>query len=92
MSRLANALILLYFYRDDSKREIDLLDFTDRKNLKAYEIKSSRTYHDKFAKHLRTVGDELGVGDDNRTVVCRVDESYTENDIRVCHVDKLLSG
>ena len=82
----------LHFYRDDSKREIDLLDLTDRKNLKAYEIKSLRTYRSKFAKHLKTVGDELGVNESNRTVVCRVDESYTSDGINVCSPGSLLGN
>ena len=82
----------LHFYRDDSKREIDLLDLTDRKNLKAYEIKSSRTYRSKFAKHLKTVGDEIGVNKSNRTVICRIDESYTSDGINVCSLKALLGG
>ena len=43
----------LYFYRDDGKREIDLLDCTNSGSPKAIEIKSSRTYHDKYARHLQ---------------------------------------
>lgn len=73
----------LYFYRDDSKREIDLLDFTDASNKRAVEIKSSRTYHSKYATQLNSVGDELGIDTDKRFVVARVEGSYqTER----CHV------
>lgn len=66
----------LYFYRDDSKREIDLLDFTDSDNVRAVEIKSSQTYHDKYKRHLCSVGDELGIDPNNRFVVARVESSY----------------
>lgn len=82
----------LHFYRDDSKREIDLLDFTDRKSLAAYEIKSSRTYRNKFAKHLKTVGDEIGVNESNRTVICRVAESYISDEINVCPAKIFLTA
>ena len=51
----------LYFYRDDSKREIDLLDFTDPNNRLAIEIKSSQQpYHGRYGKTLVDVGDMLG--------------------------------
>lgn len=66
----------LYFYRDDSKREIDLLDFTDASHPWAVEIKSSRTYHDKYARHLQTVCDEIGIGREGRYVVARVESSF----------------
>lgn len=66
----------LYFYRDDSKREIDLIDLTFSENQQAVEIKSSQTYHDKYAKHLNTVGKELGIPEENRFVVARVEASY----------------
>ncbi len=73
----------IYFYRDDSKREIDLLDFTYSDKRQAIEIKSSRTYHDKYAKHLSAVCDELGIDQDNRFVVARVDSSYRAKDCKV---------
>lgn len=66
----------LYFYRDDSKREIDLLDFTNSSHPRAVEIKSSRTYHDKYARHLQTVCDEIGIGREGRCVVARVESSF----------------
>lgn len=66
----------LYFYRDDSKREIDLLDFTHPASPQAIEIKSSHMYHDKYAKQLSAVGTELGIEPSNQYVVCRVESSY----------------
>lgn len=65
----------LYYYRDESKREVDLLDYSSS-NPQAAEIKSSRTYHDKYAHQLRTVGDELGIDAQNRFVVARIEDTY----------------
>lgn len=66
----------LCFYRDDSKREIDLLDLTDPSNVVAVEAKSSRTYHDKYAAQLNSVCSELGIGPNDHYVVVRVELSY----------------
>ena len=73
----------LYFYRDDTKREIDLLDFTDPQNKQAIEIKSSRTYHDKYARHLNTVCNEIGIEPEGRYVVARVESSFETNTCKV---------
>lgn len=48
----ANQEPQLFFYRDASKVEVDLLDFTDPNNRMLIEIKSGQTYHDRFARHL----------------------------------------
>lgn len=74
---------LLYFYRDDSKREIDLLDFTDRNKMLAHEIKCSMTYSPKFARHLNSVGEEIGIAVENRSVICRVEGSYNHDGVNV---------
>lgn len=73
----------LYFYRDDGKREIDLLDCTNSGSPKAIEIKSSRTYHDKYARHLQAVCDEIDIAKDARYVVARVDSTYESKDCSV---------
>ncbi len=73
----------LCFYRDDSKREIDLIDLTNPSMHQAIEIKSSRTYHDKYAAHLRTVCNDLDIAKENRFVVTRVDSSYRTADCNV---------
>lgn len=73
----------LYFYRDDSKREVDLIDFTDATHRQAIEIKSSRTYHGKYARQINSVGNELGIAPSERVVVARVEESYRAKE---CHV------
>lgn len=81
----------LYFYRDDSKREIDLLDLTDRAHPQAIEIKSSRTYHDKYARHLTAVCDELGIGREGRYVVARVESTFETEACQVASVEDWLT-
>ncbi|WP_233419505.1 ATP-binding protein [Bifidobacterium subtile] len=73
----------LMFYRDDSKIEVDLLDFTDSDNRRLIEIKSGQTYHDRFAQHLAAVGGVLGIERSQQYVVCRVERSYTAKGVNV---------
>lgn len=65
----------LHFYRDDSKREVDLLDYTSSHPLAA-EIKSSRTYHTKYASQLTKVSDELHLDAQNRFAIARIEDIY----------------
>lgn len=81
----------LNFYRDDSKREIDLLDLTNHARPQAIEIKSSRTYHDKYARHLTTVCDELGIGREGRFVVARVESTFETAACQVASVEDWLT-
>ncbi|OZG65207.1 presumable ATPase [Bifidobacterium hapali] len=81
----------LYFYRDDSKVEVDLIDCTHSQTKpELIEIKSGRMYHDRFAKHVRSVGAALHVPDENRAVVLRTDGQYTDHGITVCGIRDLL--
>lgn len=66
----------LYFYRDDSKREVDLLDLTVRSNPRIFEFKSSMTMRDKFGHQLSQIGDFLGIPAENRAVIYQGEESY----------------
>lgn len=61
----------LYFYRDDTKQEIDLLDFTNPDNHQLIEIKASQTYHSRFAKTITHIGNVLGIPAEQRIVVYR---------------------
>ncbi|WEV67212.1 ATP-binding protein [Bifidobacterium sp. ESL0769] len=74
----------LYFYRDDSDIEVDLLDFTDSSQPDLVEIKSGQTYHDRFAKQVRKIAGDLDVSQDHQWVVSRVESSYTSNGVNVC--------
>ncbi|SQG63800.1 AAA+ superfamily ATPase [Corynebacterium renale] len=64
----------LYFYRDDSKVEVDLLDLTKEPRL--IEIKSSATYRSKFGKHLAEVAEKIGLPDIRTMVVYAGEGDY----------------
>ena len=69
----------LYFYRDDSKIEIGLVDTTDRMAPELVEVKPTSTFRADLARHLGGVGDALGIPEDGRGVVMRSDESHVVN-------------
>ena len=69
----------LYFYRDDSKIEVDLVDMTERAAPELIEIKSTTTYKADLARYLESVGDALGTPMEGRGVVMRSDESHVVN-------------
>lgn len=60
----------LYFYRDDSKREVDLLDATGP-DVRAIEIKSSSTFRSSHVRSLVNVSEELGIDPARRFLVNR---------------------
>ena len=72
----------LYFYRDDSKIEVDLVDTTDRAAPELVEIKSTTTFKADLARHLGSVGEALGIPGEGRGVVMRSDESHGVNGIK----------
>lgn len=67
----------LYFYRDDSKIEVDLVDCTARSVPELVEVKSSATLMPEYARHLDSVSAELRVPANDRSVVMRSDASHT---------------
>lgn len=81
----------LYYYRDDSKREIDLIDLTDAESSKAIEVKAGETYRDRFSQHLASVGEELGFGPDQRYVAYRGAESFATETCRVVSLAELFA-
>ena len=66
----------LYFYRDDEKREVDLVDMTIPGAEELVELKSSETYRPAYAKHLAPVGDIIGVPSERRYVVDRAEGDF----------------
>lgn len=80
----------LVFYRDDSKREIDLIDLTEPARPQAFEIKSGATYRDTFARHLRSVGSELGIPAKDRAVVYHGSERYDTEGASVVPAEEFL--
>lgn len=73
----------LSFYRDRQGAEVDLVDEATASRPVLIEIKSGQTYHDRFARHLTTVGERLGVGADGRYVVSRVESGFATPSARV---------
>ncbi|MBQ9020914.1 MAG: ATP-binding protein [Eggerthellaceae bacterium] len=72
----------LYFYRDDSKIEVDLVDVTNRSAPELVEIKSTTTFRAEFARHLAGVGDALGIPEEGRGVVMRSDASHVAGGVK----------
>lgn len=58
----------LYFYRDSSQNEIDLL-IKDGSDITAVEIKSSMTYHPEFEKTLRKLGTWINTPVKNKAII-----------------------
>ncbi|QDZ43316.1 ATP-binding protein [Corynebacterium sp. sy039] len=79
----------LSFYRDDSKREIDLLDATDG-NLHAYEIKASHTFKKDYGRHLVSVGQELDIPAGRRQVIYQGQHGSDGGAYSVVNVEKVL--
>ena len=73
----------LYFYRDDSKIEIDLLDFTDKQNKKAIEVKAGSLYNKKYAQHLVSTAASIGVKPENQYVVMNAEHSFSAEGVSV---------
>lgn len=81
----------LYFYRDDSKVEVDLLDFTDPANRRLYEIKTSQTYHSRLARAVISIGDALGIPAQGRIVLYQGDEELQSSTHTVMNANHYLS-
>lgn len=81
----------LSFYRDEDKREIDLLDWTDASKPLAIEVKSGETYREHHARHLKKVGEELGIDPRGRIVAYRGSQSYRVDRATVMPIEQLLS-
>ncbi|KFI52479.1 ATP-binding protein [Bifidobacterium biavatii] len=88
----ANREANLCFYRDTAQAEIDLVDLTQRRSPELIEIKSGMTPRPDFFKHLATIGEELNVPLEQRTVVYRGTETFsTKNGRYVTAEDYLRS-
>lgn len=74
----------LYFYRDDSKVEVDLIDLTDNPAL-LIEIKSGQTYREAFGRHIRSVGKLLPM-QTRGMVVYGGQGTFEDGGIEVCGV------
>ena len=81
----------LYYYRDDSKIEVDLLDMTDRAKPLLCEIKSRQTYRHSFARHLEPVAVLLGLREADLQVVYGGDGSFVDNSAAVFGIREWLA-
>lgn len=79
----ANSRPNLYFYRDDSKIEVDLIDLTNRQNISLTEIKSGRTYNTKYKNHLLSVENKLKLPIFKKQIVMRIENSYRDMDVDI---------
>lgn len=77
----------LYFYRDDSKLEADLLDLTCRGKFTMSEIKASRTFRQMFTTQLKTINGKLPITIDKLQVIMQSDESFKYKDIKITSLD-----
>ncbi len=80
----------LYFYRDDSKIEIDLLDFTQQDDKRAYEVKASGMYRESYARSLLSTAESLGVPPESRAVLLDVEHSYNASNCRAASLGEYL--
>ena len=71
----------LYFYRDSTQKEVDLLRMVGR-DFYAYEIKSAGTYHSEFAKGLNYLKALFGERVKAATVVYDGDTSFNAVNFR----------
>lgn len=81
----------LSFYRDDSKREIDLIDETDPIKTRWIEIKSGSSYKSSYARHLNSVVDEIGNKGDSKIVVCNSSVNSVVGDIEVLNFETYVT-
>ena len=73
----------LYFYRDDSKIEVDMLDLTPRAPRCLCEIKSSTTYRSRFSSGVRTVARDLDWQQGEMDVIYAGTGSFQDGDVHV---------
>lgn len=77
----------ILYYRDDSKREIDLIDETPGEQAIAAEIKSGRTYRPAFASTLSHLAPELGM---EPAVIFGGTGQFTDHDVNVYGIREWL--
>ena len=73
----------LFFYRDDSKIEVDLVDDSDPAGRELIEIKSQVGFRKDFLRHLPVVGGDLGIAERRRYVVTRGADSFAVGGMKV---------
>lgn len=80
----------LFFYRDDSKVEVDLVDATHASSTELIEVKSSQTFRSEFGRHLQKVGEMLDIPTEHRFVVSRAAGSFAAQGFQAANVQDWL--
>ena len=80
-----------YFYRDDSKREVDLLDFTFARQPRIAEIKASTMYHHRYSRWLNGVAAEIAVPSEARFVILQGGVARKVDGVQVVPAPQWLS-
>ena len=80
----------VYFYRDDSKIEIDMIDVTDAARPLLCEMKSGRTYRPSFARSLVPVSESLDFKDSDLHVVYGGEGSFADGAVHVDGITEWL--
>lgn len=73
----------LYFYRDASKIEVDLVDLTNPEHPALFEVKAGMSVPTGAARHLVTVGEAMGIGPQGRFVIYRGEAAYDSEQARI---------
>ena len=82
----------IYYYRDDSKREIDLICTADPDCTKIAEIKSTSTFRSDLTRNLNSIGDLLKIDARSRSLIMRSDRNYSINNMNVQNVKGWIEG
>ena len=88
----ANQEPQLFFYRDASKVEVDLLDFTDPNNRMLIEINPDKPIMTDSLGTSLLIGNVLGIPCEQQYVTSRVEHSYVSQGIRVTSALDWLEG
>lgn len=77
----------LFFYRDDEKTEVDLLDLSKSANINLCEIKSSSLYNAKFTRPLKKVSSYLNIPLQNSCIVYGGQGNFKDGKVQIIDVD-----
>lgn len=80
---------MLYYYRDKSQREVDLLDVLPDSRVNAYEIKAGKTYNADYFKNLRYLRGLMGTRMKKSTVVYDGDQESPKDIDGYCNFRNL---
>ena len=87
-----NSLLVpdIYFYRDDSKIEVDMIDVTEAKEAIICEIKSSQTFSQSFVRNVNSVVNVSGLTEVLPAVVYGGEGTFECNDVYIYGINEWL--